>query len=184
MAFSNIKLLYHPEHYHGDDDKENFFEGWYFKTVSNDDKTFIVIVGIYHAPTRTKGNESHAFVMILLSGFDCLYYRYEINEFEASSSADMEFYVRVGNNKFQKSGITLDLSSSRLIKPTDKEYEEYIDFLVKDWINIINFKSSNHSNTESQVVVSSTMKQNLLKNIIHPQFVSCSIHGHIFFDKM
>ncbi|CAG8565531.1 14480_t:CDS:2, partial [Racocetra fulgida] len=92
----------------------------------------------------------------------------------------MDFYVKIGNNNFKKSGITLDLPSSRLIKPTDKEYEEYFDFLVNDWINII----LNHPNTELQLVASSTMKQNLLKNIVRLQFVSYSIHGHISFDRM
>ncbi|CAG8455916.1 hypothetical protein C2G38_1128976 [Gigaspora rosea] len=180
-----MKLLYHPEHYHGDGIEKKFFEGWYFKIVSNDNnETFVVIVGIYRAPLNTNDNESHAFVMVLLYGFDCLYYRYEVNEFEASSSSDMEFYVKIGDNKFQKSGITLDLPSSRLIKPTDKEYEEYSDLLVKDWINIINFKSSNHSNTESQLVNSPTLKQDLLNNIVRHKFISYSIHGNISFDKI
>ncbi|CAG8485148.1 23380_t:CDS:2 [Dentiscutata erythropus] len=185
MVSSNIKLLYHPEYYHGDGIEKNFFEGWYFKTVSNDDnEPFIVIVGIYRAPSSSNNNESHAFVMVLLSGFDCLYYRYDVSEFEASSSSDMDFYVKIGNNKFQKSGITLDLPSSRLIKPSDKEYEEYSDLLVEDWVNIINVKSSNHSSIESQLVASPTLKQDLLKNIIRHKFISYSIHGHIYFDKM
>ncbi|CAG8610874.1 1690_t:CDS:2, partial [Scutellospora calospora] len=44
---------------------------------------------------------------------------------DTSSSADRDFYVRVGNNKFQQSGITLDLPSSQLINTTNEEYEEY-----------------------------------------------------------
>ncbi|CAG8506004.1 1486_t:CDS:1, partial [Dentiscutata heterogama] len=185
MVSSNIKLLYHPEYYHGDGIEKNFFEGWYFKTVSKDNnETFIVIPGIYRAPSITNDNESHAFVMVLLSGSDCLYYRYEVNEFEASSSSDMEFYVKIGDNKFQKSGITLDLPSSRLIKPTDKEYEEYSDLLVNDWVNIINFRSSNQLNAESQLVTSPTLKQDLLKNVVRHRFISYCVQGQVSFDKM
>lgn len=44
--------IFHPERYHGHSVSSNFFEGWYYKLVSIEGHSLVVIPGIFY------GNES------------------------------------------------------------------------------------------------------------------------------
>lgn len=97
--------LRHPEGFHGQHKTNNFFEGWYFKFVSDDlSQKWAVIPGVFRG---LQGSQTHeAFVQILDGKNGTSHYiSYPISEFDAASD---RFEVKVGPNKFSASGATLD----------------------------------------------------------------------------
>ena len=55
-----IKGNLNPGSYHGTNKKPPFFEGWYYKLVSADEKQKIAII-----PGVILGKEAHAFIQVL-----------------------------------------------------------------------------------------------------------------------
>ncbi|GBC08766.1 hypothetical protein RclHR1_08370003 [Rhizophagus clarus] len=143
---------------------KNFFEGWYYKTVtSKAEESLIVIPGIYKSTSHID-EESHAFIMIIRDGYECLYYRYNISEFSVENSDSM---IKIGQNEFSENIIVLSLSSTRLVPSTDIEYESYVNLVVKDWEKIMGRESD------------SSLKTSIIK---HP-FTPYSVRGYISFNN-
>src|SRR5436305_3608412 len=125
LTISSVKLIYKPTFYHGQQVDRNFFEGWYYKTVtSKAEESLIIIPGIYKS-TSPNNEESHAFVMVFRDGYECLYYRYNISEFNVENGDSNRFTIKIGQNKFSENDIVLSLSSTRLVLSTDIEYESF-----------------------------------------------------------
>jgi tocopherol cyclase len=106
--FQFFHATMNPDAYHGSGQKPPFFEGWYFKMISRElDKAFTVIPGIYHA--REPG-KSHAFVQVMdgRTG-ESSYQTYPTSEFW---SADGVFEIRLGPNRFNAFGLSLDIPGS------------------------------------------------------------------------
>jgi hypothetical protein len=103
LAF--IRGVAHPEAFHGTGKTGGFFEGWYVKLVSADLKQrWAVIPGIFRGLEST---EDTAFVQVLdgLTGRSW-FHTFPISEFEAATD---RFEVRVADNRFDASGIHLEL---------------------------------------------------------------------------
>ena len=100
-----FKNILHPNRYHGFNAKPPYFEGWYYKLVSADEKTkFAVIPGVYIAP---KQENSHSFVQVFDSEADEVrYHRYPYESFSASPDS---FEVIIGPNSFYADRINLDI---------------------------------------------------------------------------
>ncbi len=101
------KALWNPDMYHGWGKETNYFEGWYFKFVSPDEKqAFAVIPGI-----SKSADDPHAFIQVL-DGKKCTasYHRFEPSDFIPSPD---KFEVQLGNNFFSKDYIKLDLAELR-----------------------------------------------------------------------
>jgi hypothetical protein len=100
LVYTNIL---HPNRYHGFSAKPPYFEGWYYKLVSQDEHTrFAIIPGVYLAPDPAS---SHSFVQVFDSNADQVrYHRYPFEAFQAARDA---FKIQVGPNSFSKSSITL-----------------------------------------------------------------------------
>ena len=106
MVFKNTK---DPIVFQGKNKSDKYFEGWYFKQVSQDLKSIISII-----PGISKGSlDSHAFIQSIITyeqdGNTILktkYHRFSINEFKY---ADEPFCLTIGNNTFKNEGIKLDL---------------------------------------------------------------------------
>lgn len=90
---------------------KNYFEGWYFKQVTADQKTSLsFIVGI-----SLNKKDSHSFIQYILVEADennteqtkTGYIRFNVNEF---SVEDNPFQVKVGSSTFTKEYITIDLA--------------------------------------------------------------------------
>jgi tocopherol cyclase len=98
--------IFHPEAFHGEGKTSDFFEGWYVKLVSADQKQrWAVIPGVFLG--QDGGKRSEAFIQVLDgSSGRSWYHRFELNEFEAAND---RFEVRIGNNHFSAAGATLDL---------------------------------------------------------------------------
>ncbi len=100
MPFNNIL---HPNRYHGFVHQAPFFEGWYYKMVSADEKQrYAIIPGVYLAQDH---KESHCFVQVFDSQADQVqFHRFPYDSF--SSSPD-SFEIIIGPNYFSADRIEL-----------------------------------------------------------------------------
>jgi hypothetical protein len=103
---SFLNGIKHPEGFHGNGKTRNFFEGWYFKIVSEDQKQkWAIIPGIFRGLGGSSRDE--AFVQVLDGSTGRSWYHvYPVYEFSASETA---FDVTVGENHFSSAGATLNL---------------------------------------------------------------------------
>lgn len=98
--------IWKPAVFQGKGKKSNYFEGWYFKLVSQDEKkAFAIIPGV----SLTKDSEkSHAFIMVMDARQKQLFYfKFPLNQFWASSD---EFEIRIGPNYFSTQKVCLNLN--------------------------------------------------------------------------
>ncbi len=100
----------HPEAFHGHGRSKEFFEGWYVKLVSQDQKQrWAVIPGIFLGLGGSDIKE--AFIQVLDGATGrSWYHRFDAEEFSASAD---RFEVQIGNNRFSSEGVTLDLPQLR-----------------------------------------------------------------------
>lgn len=99
-----LRAAWHPDEYHGWGIQQRYFEGWYFKLVSRDEKhAFAVIPGISFG----ENGERHAFVQIM-DGKACkaYYHKFDVSDFRPSTRT---FALELGNNYFSSDLISLDL---------------------------------------------------------------------------
>ncbi len=104
MIARKLRSLFHPEMYHGWGKKSKYFEGWYFKMVSNDrQKAMAIIPGV----AMDENGSQQAFIQIL-DGIHCTseYLRFPIDVFEADAK---RFLIRLNKNEFSAGEIRLDL---------------------------------------------------------------------------
>lgn len=121
-----IETTMHPERYHGWKAKAPFFEGWYYKLVSGDERQkFAVIPGVI------KGEDAHAFVQVLDGGNGVTeYYRYPLESFSASEHS---LHIRVGDNVFWREGLKLNLRGGRLPLQGEVSFSEVTPWPVTVW---------------------------------------------------
>jgi tocopherol cyclase len=91
-----------PGMYHGFNKKPPFFEGWYYKLISADEKHKIAII-----PGVILGQDAHAFVQVLegVSG-KAAYHSFPFEEFRADRSL---FALAVGGNRFNGNHLSLNI---------------------------------------------------------------------------
>ncbi len=101
--------LLHPERYHGHRRRPPFFEGWYYKLVGADETArYAVIPGVFLSEDPA---EQHAFVQLLDgSTGTASYHRYPAESFRAAAD---RFEVHIGPNRFDRSGLHLDLDDGQ-----------------------------------------------------------------------
>lgn len=98
--------MFHPEVFQGvDKTSSNYFEGWYFKLIDRrQEAPLAVIPGVSF---QKDGRDNHAFVQVMDgASHKAHYFRYPIQAFHAEPKA---FEVAIGNNRFNSSGLDLDL---------------------------------------------------------------------------
>jgi tocopherol cyclase len=106
-----MKKIFHPELYQGDRKKDNYFEGWYYKLVSEDQKTSIAFI-----PGISKNQDDpHAFIQVFLSieaneapHLLTDYVRFPITDFRYSHET---FMVGIGHNTFTIGSLEVDLKT-------------------------------------------------------------------------
>lgn len=104
-----FKKLLQPELFQGRKKKNTYFEGWYYKVVSHDEKmTMAFIPGV-----SIQKKDPHAFIQIFLSMHEdenltlkTYYVRYDIKDF---SYEDAPFSVKIGDNIFSKTMLSIDI---------------------------------------------------------------------------
>jgi len=100
-----FKKISHPEIFQGNKKKKNYFEGWYFKMVSEDGSSILSIIpGI---ALSKSGKEQHAFIQII-DGKTAKtnYYSFPIEKFAFSQK---EFAIKIEQNYFSEDKIILNL---------------------------------------------------------------------------
>lgn len=104
-----FKGIFHPEAFHGHGRSKRYFEGWYVKVVSADQKTrWAVIPGVF---LGLDGGVNEAFIQLLDGSTGrSWYHKFDTSEFSASAD---EFDVTLGKNHFSSKGVTLDLPKLR-----------------------------------------------------------------------
>ena len=104
MSF--LRTLWTPGAYHGSGKRRNFFEGWYFKSVSADESRSLAVIPGISLPSDPAG--AHAFVMVAEPGTDRpMVFRYPASEFRAEPG---RFEAAIGPNRFSAESFDLDLS--------------------------------------------------------------------------
>ncbi len=98
--------IFKPEVYQGNKRLKNYFEGWYFKQVSDDEKkVFAFIPGISLNPS-----DPHSFIQYIngISG-ETHYIRYELDDFQYKKN---RFELSLANSFFSADGFILDISNN------------------------------------------------------------------------
>lgn len=109
-----FKKLIHPEYFQGNKKKKNYFEGWYYKLVSQDQRyTLAFIPGV-----SLNDQDTHAFIQVFISEssdnnnkLKSHYFRFDINDFEYSHR---DFFIKIGSNYFSKERVSIQLKSSQI----------------------------------------------------------------------
>ncbi|GAB1422581.1 tocopherol cyclase family protein [Anaerolineales bacterium] len=105
--FNYWNLLQKPELYHGANKKGPFFEGWYYKLVSADEKhKYAFIPGIF---INKDPSQSIAFIQIIdgISG-KTEFIKYPIEQFQSRKNP---FSVSIASSKFELERINLDIQN-------------------------------------------------------------------------
>lgn len=103
-----IRGVQHPEAFHGAGKNSNFFEGWYIKLVSADQKQrWAVIPGIFKGLKSGDKTADQAFVQILDGQTGrSWFHEFAVEDFQADTKT---FSVQVGDNHFDSYGVKLNL---------------------------------------------------------------------------
>ncbi len=100
---TRIKALFNSDMYHGWTKKQKYFEGWYYKLVSQDEKSAIAIIPGVAMDER--GNK-HAFIQVLNGKeLKASYYQFPFEDFKASKD---DFNTSIALNTFTSKHIKLD----------------------------------------------------------------------------
>lgn len=102
-----LKTMLTPGTYHGVNKKPPFFEGWYYKLVSADEKHKVAII-----PGVILGQEAHAFIQVL-NGVDgtTAYQKYPVENFRADPP---RFTLEIGENRFDGSRLSVNMDSKEI----------------------------------------------------------------------
>lgn len=95
--------ILHPSMYHGFHKKPPFFEGWYYKLVSADEREKIAII-----PGVILGSDAHAFIQMIdgVSG-TTQYFSYPLEQFKANPTL---FDISVDENHFDSTQFSLNIN--------------------------------------------------------------------------
>lgn len=103
-----LRAAWHPDEYHGWGIQQRYFEGWYFKVVSPDERYALAFI-----PGIAMGEQgvAHSFIQIM-DGKRCKahYHRYAA---EAFQPAHGHFSVSVGGSVFSSDQMVLDLPEAK-----------------------------------------------------------------------
>ncbi len=108
MLKEKIQALFNPERYHGWGKKKKYFEGWYYKVLTADEKcAFAFIPGV---AMDNEGNKQ-AFIQIL-DGIKLTteYVKFSVENFRSKSDT---FRTDIGNNIFEIDRMLLNLENAK-----------------------------------------------------------------------
>jgi hypothetical protein len=140
-----FRRLYNPEIFQGNLRKKQYFEGWYFKQVTQDQAyTFSFIPGV-----SLVENDPHAFIQIM-NGYAATsdYIRYPVNEFCWDSR---RLFLRIGSSTFTASSIILNIESENINLTGKIDFSNMIRYPksifspgIMGWYSFVPFMECNH----------------------------------------
>jgi hypothetical protein len=100
--------IYHPAVFQGQNKRNNYFEGWYFKLVDQEGKQiWSVIPGISYS------KDSHSFIQLIHANSGQSHYiRFPLDAFSYELE---EFRIQIGPNHFSDHHLVLDLNEKNLL---------------------------------------------------------------------
>ncbi len=103
-----LSSLWHPERYHGWRKSRSYFEGWYYKVVSADEKFAMAFIpGI---AMDAEGNQQ-AFIQVLDGrARTAAYHKFPAEAFQMSRD---DFNLRIGGNHFTSDSLEIDVAGTR-----------------------------------------------------------------------
>lgn len=122
----HFNLIYKPECFHGHNQKNNFFEGWYYKIVDKSGKyVFAVIPGIFISDDPKK---HHCFIQFIdgISG-ESFYFKFDPKDFKIPEE---QFDLSILNNKFSLENLNLELESDNIKVQSKIKIKETIPWPV------------------------------------------------------
>lgn len=128
---NRLYFIKNPEVFQGEKylkTNKSYFEGWYFKNVS--DKNGISFIPGINVDKDTNTNTKKAFIQVI-TNTSSYYINYSIDDFKFS---EKPFYIKIKNNIFSKEGIHID------IKDNSQNIKIYGDI---KYLNNKNIKTSN-----------------------------------------
>jgi tocopherol cyclase len=156
--------LYNPEVFQGNLRKKHYFEGWYFKHVTQDlSRTFSFIPGV-----SLVENDSHAFIQIM-NGYtgNTNYIRYPLDDFRWDKR---RLFLQVGSSTFTGEGIILDIESESLNLKGKIDFINMIKYPksifspgIMGWYSFVPFMECNHG----------------IVSVIHDLLGEISVNGNV-----
>jgi len=104
MLLNKLHALWHPETYHGWGRSKRFFEGWYYKLVSPEERYALAIIpGI----AMDENGQQQAFIQVLDGKNDAAWYhKFPASDFQPTPK---KHALQLGSNFFSEKQIRLDL---------------------------------------------------------------------------
>ena len=104
MLLNQIHAIWNPECYHGWRKSKRFFEGWYYKIISSDQKHALAIIpGI----AMDENGKKQAFIQVLDGrNLKASYHKFDAQEFIPKPKTHD---LQIGENRFTNDSIELDL---------------------------------------------------------------------------
>ncbi len=140
-----FRRLYNPEIFQGNLRKKQYFEGWYFKQVTQDQAyTFSFIPGV-----SLVENDPHAFIQIM-NGYAATsdYIRYPVNEFSWDTR---RLFLKIGSSTFTASSIILNIESENINLTGKIDFSNMIRYPksifspgIMGWYSFVPFMECNH----------------------------------------
>lgn len=97
---------FHSEIFQGNLNKQNYFEGWYYKLVSENNEVYALIPGI-----SLHKDDKHAFIQVIDKEGNTKYIRYLLEEFEFDRK---KLYIKIRDNIFTIDSIDLNIEELNL----------------------------------------------------------------------
>ncbi len=147
MKIFSLSKIWNPGIFQGQGKSKQYFEGWYFKLVSKDEKkayAFIPGISISRDPSK-----SHAFVMFSdARNHKMDYFQYPLGDFGFEKD---NFEINIDKNVFKLNGIHLDLKNDETIIKGQLEFTNMHPWPVKllspgvmGWYRFIPFMECYH----------------------------------------
>lgn len=114
-----MNKFFNSHWYHGEKITNNFFEGWYFKHVSQENGfNFALIPGI----SKSK-EDPHAFIQLFITPMMMIkYYRFDVADFHVDNEA---FSITIANNSFTLNHIDVSLEDEMFAFAANLTYSNH-----------------------------------------------------------
>ncbi|MDW7669978.1 MAG: tocopherol cyclase family protein [Bacillota bacterium] len=114
-----MEKIFNPIIFQGNLNRENYFEGWYFKQVhSRSEKTYAFIPGI-----SLNKKEKHCFIQVIISpSMETYYFKFPLELFNYTENP---FKIMIANNTFSKTGIDIDIDDKNFYIKGKLDYGEF-----------------------------------------------------------
>lgn len=119
--------IWNPARYQGGNTNHRYFEGWYFKQVDAEMHRALAVIPGVSFPAD--GSSKHAFVQIISNGGTAHYFTYPIEAF--SSDRGRAFGIRIGDNVFSETGMSLRLRDDGIEIHGDVSFGAWAPWPVK-----------------------------------------------------